>query len=107
MSKLAKLTSAIKSLGRSKSSTTKLNSKADLLTVLVGKSRRRYLLSSDLLQHPLIRQLLHRSSSSEDGVLVVSCEVVMFEHLLWMLENSEQSQLASCSVNELVDFYTY
>ncbi|XP_022999997.1 uncharacterized protein LOC111494314 isoform X2 [Cucurbita maxima] len=37
------------------------------------------------------------------GAVVISCEVVMFEHLLWMLENSA-AQLSS--TEELVEFYT-
>uniref|UniRef100_A0A7N0TYI0 Small auxin up regulated protein n=1 Tax=Kalanchoe fedtschenkoi TaxID=63787 RepID=A0A7N0TYI0_KALFE len=113
MSKLAKLTSAIRKLGRSKSAVVASSSasalRADLRTVLVGKSRRRYLLRTDLVEHPLIRCLVDQSASecSEDGgALVVACEVVMFEHLLWMLENSE-SQLANYSMDELVEFYSY
>ena len=41
------------------------------------------------------------SSGCADGV-VVSCEVVLFEHLLWMLESAE-TQLGS--MDELVEFY--
>nr|CAD1825472.1 unnamed protein product [Ananas comosus var. bracteatus] len=73
--------------------------------VFVGKSRRRYLLSSDLVSHPLFRHLLARSSVSGDvsgDGLVVGCEVVLFEHLLWMLENADP---APDSLDELVDFY--
>ncbi|KAJ1407046.1 Small auxin-up RNA [Sesbania bispinosa] len=77
----------------------------ELHAVYVGKSRRRYLVSSDVIHHPVFQELVDRSSTSadcDDGV-VVSCEVVLFEHLLWMLESSE-TQLGS--MDELVEFYT-
>lgn len=74
----------------------------DLHAVYVGKSRRRYLVGSDVIVHPLFRELVDKSGDSDDGV-VVSCEVVLFEHLLWMLENAE-AQMGS--MDELVEFYT-
>jgi dihydroxyacetone kinase len=81
----------------------------ELHAVFVGKSRRRYLVGSDVVDHPLFQELVDRSSSSSSagchhgGGVVVSCEVVLFEHLLWMLE-SEETQLGS--MDELVEFYT-
>ncbi|KAA0059371.1 hypothetical protein IC582_002655 [Cucumis melo] len=118
---LTKLKSAIKrwpsitKLGRSSSSVSvaavsdggnvgdNTNSK-ELRTVYVGKSRRPYFVSLDVVTHPLFQELVDKSSSfDEDGELVVSCEVVMFEHLLWMLENAA-TQLGS--TEELVEFYT-
>ncbi|MBA0691185.1 hypothetical protein Goari_008827 [Gossypium aridum] len=74
--------------------------------------------------HPLFQELIDRSSGGmdDDGdddhdhyhyddddndggghEVVVSCEVVLFEHLLWMLEN-DGAQLGS--MEELVEFYT-
>ncbi|CAI0627814.1 unnamed protein product [Linum tenue] len=70
----------------------------DLQPVYVGKSRRRYLLSPDIVDHPLFRELAERS----DNDIRVGCEVVMFEHLLWMLENADPLPE---SVDELADFY--
>ncbi|XP_044487212.1 auxin-responsive protein SAUR78-like [Mangifera indica] len=80
----------------------------DLQAVYVGKSRRRYYLPSDTISHPLFQELIDRSSSAgglneRNGEVVVSCEVVLFEHLLWMLESGE-SQLGS--MQELAEFYT-
>lgn len=72
----------------------------DLRAVYVGKSRRRYLISSDVIEHPLFRQLVERSGDSE--AITVGCEVVLFEHLLWMLENADPQPE---SLHELVDFY--
>ena len=79
----------------------------DLHAVYVGKSRRRYLVGSEIICHPLLQELIDRSSGGDnaidDGEVVVSCEVVLFEHLLWMLEN-DGAQLGS--MEELVEFYT-
>nr|GMD30278.1 auxin-responsive protein SAUR72-like [Ipomoea batatas] len=75
----------------------------DLRPVYVGKSRRRYLVSSDVIEHPLVRELVDRSGEeADDSVTVVGCEVVLFEHLLWMLENADPQPE---SLDELVDFY--
>ncbi|XP_027337779.1 auxin-responsive protein SAUR78 [Abrus precatorius] len=78
----------------------------DLHAVYVGKSRRRYLVNSEVIDHPVFQELVDKSSSNgcNDGV-VVSCEVVLFEHLLWMLESAEtETQLGS--MDELVEFYS-
>ncbi|CAL9136262.1 unnamed protein product [Musa textilis] len=76
-----------------------------LHTVYVGKSRRRYLIRSDLAGHPLFRVLVERSggSAADDSGTVVDCEVVLFEHLLWMLENADPQPE---SQDEMVDFYS-
>ncbi|MBA0720179.1 hypothetical protein Golax_007811 [Gossypium laxum] len=74
-----------------------------LHAVYVGKSRRRYLVGSEIMCHPLFQELIDRSSGGMDDDVVVSCEVVLFEHLLWMLEN-DGAQLGS--MEELVEFYT-
>ncbi|KAL4571799.1 hypothetical protein LXL04_018564 [Taraxacum kok-saghyz] len=66
--------------------------------VFVGKSRRRYLISSDVAQHPLIQELVERSGDN----VTIDCEVVLFEHLLWMIENADPQPDA---LHELVDFY--
>ncbi|GAB2291577.1 hypothetical protein Dimus_025831 [Dionaea muscipula] len=85
------------------------SSTGDLHTVYVGKSRRRYLISSEVIHHPLFRELAERSSSSKtddssDDAITVGCEVVLFEHLLWMLDNADPQPE---SLHELVEFYAY
>ncbi|XP_019193343.1 PREDICTED: auxin-responsive protein SAUR50-like [Ipomoea nil] len=77
-------------------------SSKDLHPVYVGKSRRRYLVGSDIIDHPLFRELAERSGSYSDESIAVGCEVVLFEHLLWMLENADPQPE---SLDELVDFY--
>ncbi|KAL3363473.1 hypothetical protein AABB24_012648 [Solanum stoloniferum] len=74
----------------------------NLFPVYVGKSRRRYLVSSDVIDHPLFRELVERSGESEEYI-TVGCEVVLFEHLLWMLENADPQPE---SLEELVEFYS-
>ncbi|KAI6700357.1 hypothetical protein NL676_014681 [Syzygium grande] len=81
--------------------------------VYVGKSRRRYDVSARVFEHPLFRELVDKSSSSPSSppppptsAAVVSCEVVLFEHLLWMLENSGDGDAQLGSMDELVEFYT-
>lgn len=73
----------------------------NLHPVYVGKSRRRYMITSDLLDNPLFRELVEHSGDGEDTI-TVGCEVVMFEHLLWMLENGDPQPE---SLEELVEFY--
>ncbi|RLN03947.1 auxin-responsive protein SAUR72-like [Panicum miliaceum] len=71
--------------------------------VYVGKSRRRYLIAEELVGHPLFQSLIHRTGgAAEAGCTVVGCEVVLFEHLLWMLENADPQPE---SLDELVEYY--
>jgi hypothetical protein len=75
--------------------------------VYVGKSRRRYLIAEELVGHPLFQTLVDRTGGGATGgapgtATVVGCEVVLFEHLLWMLENADPQPE---SLDELVDYY--
>ncbi|PSR96220.1 Auxin-responsive protein [Actinidia chinensis var. chinensis] len=106
--KLTKLRSALKklpSIAKLDSSVAAAEDSAvgKLHPVLVGKSRRRYLVSSEIVDHPLFQELVDRSNGS-DGMISVACEVVMFDHLLWMLENADSH---SVTVDDLVEFYSY
>ncbi|CAI0627813.1 unnamed protein product [Linum tenue] len=93
-----KLSRGGSSIAAAAASSYSVDSAGDLQPVYVGKSRRRYLLSPDIVDHPLFRELAERS----DNDIRVGCEVVMFEHLLWMLENADPLPE---SVDELADFY--
>ena len=116
LTKLSRNSSSVSSnkrvSGGTSSSSKEHEQEQQLHAVYVGKSRRRYLVNSEVIDHPVFQELVDRSCSSnsssshhhdEDGVVVVSCEVVLFEHLLWMLE-SEETQLGS--MDELVEFYS-
>ncbi|KAK7411819.1 hypothetical protein VNO78_03260 [Psophocarpus tetragonolobus] len=80
---------------------------SSLRPVFVGKTRRRYLVSPEVVGHPLFRELVDRSresSEEEEDTINVACEVVLFEHLLWMLHNADPQPE---SLHELVDFYAW
>lgn len=129
--KLTKLKSVIKkwpSFTKNQHSTTVSTTSAaaievskcdNLQLVYVGKSRRPYMLSSHVIDHPLFQELLDRSSRfmeecHNQKAVLVACEVVLFEHLLWMLKNSfsdhndyDDDDCQRESVEELAEFYTY
>ncbi|KAI9116289.1 hypothetical protein K1719_012456 [Acacia pycnantha] len=83
--------------------------------IYVGSTRKRYVISSKYLNHPLMNALMDKSKTEEDqegshngrsGILVVNCEVVLFDHLLWMLEHADP-KLGSESLEELAELYVY
>lgn len=83
-------------------------SEQSLRPVFVGKTRRKYLVNSDVVGHPLFQELVDRSRSSvevngDDDTVNVACEVVLFEHMLWMIENTDPQPE---SLDELVDYYS-
>lgn len=84
----------------------------DCETIFVGSSRRRYVISSKYLNHPLLNALIQKSKREAgpgpgtDSDLAVKCEVVLFDHLLWMLENADPN-LTSDSLEELAELYVY
>ncbi|KAI3414953.1 uncharacterized protein J3R85_015646 [Psidium guajava] len=102
------------------SSSSSSSTSTDLRPVYVGQSRRRYLVGSTVAHHPLFRELAARSgngvpssttdddsssfSPGGDSSLSIACEVVLFEHLLWMLENAESRPEP---LDDLVEFYAY
>ncbi|KAK1387895.1 Auxin-responsive protein SAUR78 [Heracleum sosnowskyi] len=78
-------------------------------TIIVGSSRRRYAVKSEFLSHPLLSALIEKSKKQNSGsgtdIIAVKCEVVLFDHLLWMLENADPTNLTSDSLEELADLY--
>ncbi|KAI3814433.1 hypothetical protein L1987_14073 [Smallanthus sonchifolius] len=88
--RLTKLMSMLKkwqSLGKRSSSA--IQDDNHWQAVYVGKSRRRYHISSQVAEHPVFQELVERSGDRD----TVDCEVVLFEHLLWMLENADPQPL--------------
>ncbi|KAK4341760.1 hypothetical protein RND71_037576 [Anisodus tanguticus] len=83
------------------------DNKEDFETILVGNSRRRYVIKSKYLSHPLLNALIQKSKQNYGGKdhLSVKCEVVLFGHLLWLLENVDPNNLNSDSLEELADLY--
>ncbi|KAG2268561.1 hypothetical protein Bca52824_063116 [Brassica carinata] len=83
----------------------------DLQLVYVGKSRRPYMLSSHVIDHPLFQELLDRSSRfmeerHDQKTILVACEVVLFEHFC-SDHNDDGDDCERGSVEELAEFYTY
>ncbi|KAK7349547.1 hypothetical protein VNO77_06996 [Canavalia gladiata] len=78
-------------------------------TIFVGSSRKQYMISSKYLNHPLLKALINKSKQKGcdiESVLVVNCEVVLFDHLLWMLENADP-KFGSDSFEELAELYEF
>ncbi|XP_039841223.1 auxin-responsive protein SAUR76-like [Panicum virgatum] len=80
--------------------------------VLVGSSRRRYVISAEHLSHPLIAALIGDEGRRREGepaaAVVVNCEVVLFDHLLWMLDNADNDDLRTddgAAMRELAQLY--
>lgn len=84
-----------------------VESQEDFETILVGNSRRKYVIKSKYLSHPLLNALIQKSKqkNGDKDHLSVKCEVVLFDHLLWLLENADPSNLNSDSLEELADLY--
>ncbi|CAI9772815.1 unnamed protein product [Fraxinus pennsylvanica] len=78
----------------------------DYETIFVGSTRKRYMISTKYLNHPLLNALIEKSKQNPDGNLSVKCEVVLFDHLLWMLDNAEPN-LTSDSLEELAELYVF
>ncbi|XP_031252163.1 auxin-responsive protein SAUR78 [Pistacia vera] len=73
-------------------------------TIFVGSTRKRYVISSKYLNHPLLNALMEKSKQKNGELILVKCEVVLFDHLLWMLENSEPNLILD-SLEELAYLY--
>ena len=85
------------------------------MAVYVGTERRRFVIRADHLNHPLFRRLLEKTEEEfgfeQKGGLWIACEVVLFEHLLWMMENkhldylrhADRSRSSSSSSSSLID----
>ncbi|XP_039038514.1 auxin-responsive protein SAUR76-like [Hibiscus syriacus] len=74
-------------------------------TIYVGSTRKRYVINSKYLKHPLLNALIEKHGG-EDHILLVKCEVVLFDHLLWLLENSDPNLILD-SLEELTNLYVF
>nr|XP_043622357.1 auxin-responsive protein SAUR76 [Erigeron canadensis] len=86
--------------------------------VYVGSTRKRYVISSKYLCHPLVNALIekvktngdvHDNDNDNDNnvVSVINCEVVLFDHLLWMLDNNADLNASTTdSLDELAELYS-
>ena len=82
--------------------------------IYVGSTRKRYAISSKYLSHPLLNALIDKSKppngnneEDDDECISVRCEVVLFDHLLWMLENSDPNICFDSNLEELAELYVF
>lgn len=87
--------------------------------IFVGSSRRRFLIKSRYLDHPLLKAIVQKSQketekekspAGEERSLSVKCEVVLFDHLLWLLDNADPilaNNSDNLSFEELADLYLF
>ncbi|XP_065859503.1 auxin-responsive protein SAUR76, partial [Euphorbia lathyris] len=87
--------------------------------IFVGSTRKRYVISSKYLSHPLVDALIEKSNEmhkqqqkmrgggDQEEIVIVKCEVVLFDHLLWMLENADPNLNSTESFQELADLYVF
>ncbi|AEE75266.1 unnamed protein product [Arabidopsis thaliana] len=80
-------------------------------TVLVGRTKKPYLISKKHLKHPLLNALVEKQQryeedDNEDGscIITVKCEVVLFDHLLWMLEYGDEVHILE-SLDDFAHLY--
>jgi hypothetical protein len=82
------------------------------LAVYVGRERRRFVIDAHYLNNTLVRGLIEKSGDENatdrdrpDG-LTIACEVVLFEHLLWLIETNDPDA-RQMETDELLDYYKY
>lgn len=85
--------------------------------IFVGSSRRRFLIKSKYLNHPLLKAIVKKSQkekekspAGEERSLSVKCEVVLFDHLLLLLDNADPilaNNSDNLSFEELADLYLF
>lgn len=96
------------------SATTADDVPAGHLAVYVGRERRRFVIDAHYLNNTLVRGLIEKSGSEYENAeprdrpdgLTIACEVVLFEHLLWLIETNDP-EAKQMEVDELLDFYKY
>ncbi|KAJ0775020.1 hypothetical protein HanOQP8_Chr03g0118271 [Helianthus annuus] len=91
----------------------------DLITVVVGKEKKKFLVDPFVLDENPFRVLIdlvnnknkHSSSSrrmmndlQKKRVLYVDVDAILFEHMLWLMHN-DSSSLFNLNLKEIIDFY--
>ena len=80
------------------------------LVVYVGEGRCRFVIKAKYLSYPVFKALLNKSAEEygyeHKGGLEIACEVVFFEHLLYLIETNDPS-LSSMEIDELAGYYAY
>eukprot|EP01018_Ginkgo_biloba_P026884 Gb_14446 [translate_table: standard] len=78
------------------------------MAVYVGKELRRFIIPTVYMNHSVFRVLLDKTADEfgfgHKGGLIIPCETLFFEHLIWLLSNNDPS-VQSLELAELMDFY--
>ncbi|MED6172393.1 hypothetical protein PIB30_049671 [Stylosanthes scabra] len=87
------------------------------VTVVVGKERRVFMVEPFILQENPFRVLMEISmrkepekdhfhfTSSQRRVIFVDVDAILFEHMLWLMQN-DASSLFNLNLKEIIDFYS-
>lgn len=85
---------------------------AGCLAVYVGDQEQRFVIRAQYLNHRLFKVLLDKSKEEfgfqQKGGLHIPCEVVLFEHLLWLLGKDDAAAATHhhLGVYDLLNFYS-
>ncbi|KAL2623012.1 hypothetical protein R1flu_003217 [Riccia fluitans] len=81
------------------------------LPVYVGSERKRFVISTKYLSHPLFKALLKRSEEefgfNHQGGLAIACDPQMFEHLLWVIGSDNPAVRDDQKLDDLLDLYSW
>ncbi|KAI4371498.1 hypothetical protein MLD38_019726 [Melastoma candidum] len=84
-----------------------------LVTVVVGKERREFLVEGIVLEEHPFRDLIDllekdglakHEKRRKRGVVYVDVDSILFEHMLWLMYNDSHS-LSELNLREVIDFY--
>ncbi|XP_015963696.1 auxin-responsive protein SAUR77 [Arachis duranensis] len=86
------------------------------VTVVVGKERRVFMVEPFILRENPFRVLMEISmkkaekdhfhfTSNERRVIFVDVDSILFEHMLWLMQN-DASSLFQLNLKEIIDFYS-
>lgn len=82
------------------------------VTVVVGKEKREFLVDPFVLEENPFRVLIglvskegKRYGDYEKRVIYVDVDAILFEHMLWLM-NNDCSSLFQLNLTEIIDFYS-
>ncbi|XP_018626077.1 auxin-responsive protein SAUR78-like [Nicotiana tomentosiformis] len=85
----------------------------DLITVVVGKEKRNFLVEPFVLEESPFRTLIEMVRKEDKGrikeirakkVIYVDVDAILFEHMLWLMQN-DCSSWFQFNLKEIIDFY--
>ncbi|KAM7254099.1 hypothetical protein ACFE04_031781 [Oxalis oulophora] len=76
----------------------------DLVTVVVGKEKREFLVEPFVLEENPFRALISRVKDNFKRVIFVDVDAILFEHMLWLMQN-DSSSLFQLNLKEVIEFY--